>query len=208
MQPHRAEAVAAELEATREDALAADEADDQETLGELHLEWQGRLRRLLAAQPGAAVELRRLLDELEPGSATGPAVTQHADASGDIAAEEDGALLSLPSECVRFLGPDHTVTLGAHHNHAWALYLLGLFEEADQEIRLVTEAYGRRFGPDYPIALSAQQLLSRTQAARGNLDAAIELMTDVVARRERGLGPDRPFTLASRRLLSDFTSGR
>jgi hypothetical protein len=83
MQPHRAEAVAAELEATREDALAADEADDQETLDELHLEWQGRLRRLLAAQPRAAVELRGLLDELEPSGATGPVVTQHASASGN-----------------------------------------------------------------------------------------------------------------------------
>ncbi|MET8945371.1 hypothetical protein ABZX30_17750 [Streptomyces sp. NPDC004542] len=81
-QPHRAEAVAAELEATREDALAAGEADDQETLGELHLEWQGRLRRLLTAQPGVAVELRRLLDELEPRGATGLAVNQHASASG------------------------------------------------------------------------------------------------------------------------------
>lgn len=81
-QPHRAEAVVAELEATREDALAADEAGDQETLGELHLEWQGRLRRLLAARPGAAVELRALLDELEPRGSTGPAVTQHASASG------------------------------------------------------------------------------------------------------------------------------
>ncbi|MGW0879424.1 hypothetical protein [Streptomyces sp. NPDC002671] len=82
MQPHRAEAVAAELEATREDALAAGEAEDQETLGELHLEWQGRLRRLLAAQPGAAVELRRLLDDLEPRGAARPAITQHASASG------------------------------------------------------------------------------------------------------------------------------
>lgn len=82
VQPHRAEAVTAELEATREEAVAAGENDDQETLGELHVEWQGRLRRLLAAQPGAAVELRRLLDELEPGGATSPAITQHASASG------------------------------------------------------------------------------------------------------------------------------
>lgn len=81
-QPHRADAVVAELEATREDALAAGEADDRETLGELHLEWQGRLRRLLAAHPGAAVELRVLLDELEPSGATGPVITQHANASG------------------------------------------------------------------------------------------------------------------------------
>ncbi|GAB2801221.1 hypothetical protein GCM10027073_36940 [Streptomyces chlorus] len=81
-QPHRAEAVAAELAVTREDALAAGEADDQETLGELHAEWQGRLRRLLAARPGAAAELRGLLEELDPGGATGPAITQHASASG------------------------------------------------------------------------------------------------------------------------------
>lgn len=81
-QPHRAEAVLAELDATREDALAAGEADDQETLGELHLEWQGRIRRLLAAQPDAAVELRGLLDELDPTGPTGPAITQNASASG------------------------------------------------------------------------------------------------------------------------------
>ncbi|MEU4886323.1 MULTISPECIES: hypothetical protein [Streptomyces] len=82
MQPHRAEAAAAELEAAREDALAAGEADDHETLSALRLEWQGRLRRLLAAHPGAAVELRRLLDETEPGAA-GPATVQRADASGE-----------------------------------------------------------------------------------------------------------------------------
>jgi hypothetical protein len=81
-QPHRAEAVVAELEATREDALAAGESDDQETLGELHQEWQGRFRRLLAARPDTAVELRGLLDELEPRGSTGPAITQHASASG------------------------------------------------------------------------------------------------------------------------------
>ncbi|MFJ3821780.1 hypothetical protein [Streptomyces nodosus] len=81
-QPHRAEAVAAQLTATREDALAAGETGDQETLGELHAEWQGRLRRLLAARPGAAAELRGLLDELDPGGASRSAITQHASASG------------------------------------------------------------------------------------------------------------------------------
>ncbi|MFJ2304586.1 hypothetical protein [Streptomyces sp. NPDC087787] len=84
-QPHRAEAVAAQLTATREDALAAGEAGeagDQETLGELHAEWQGRLRRLLAARPDAAAELRGLLDELDPGGVSGSAITQHATASG------------------------------------------------------------------------------------------------------------------------------
>ncbi|MEZ3182773.1 hypothetical protein KYY02_30185 [Streptomyces pimonensis] len=81
-QPHRAEVVAAELAATREDALAATEAGDQDTLGELHAEWQGRLRRLLVARPEAAAALRGLLEELDPGGAAGPAVAQHASASG------------------------------------------------------------------------------------------------------------------------------
>ncbi|MEU3533487.1 tetratricopeptide repeat protein [Streptomyces murinus] len=65
----------------------------------------------------------------------------------DVVTEEDGAPLSLPSQCVRSLGPDHTVTLGAHHNHAWALYQLGRFEAADQEIRRVAEASGGASAP-------------------------------------------------------------
>ncbi|CAL9620766.1 tetratricopeptide repeat protein [Streptomyces sp. enrichment culture] len=91
-------------------------------------------------------------------------------------------------------------------NHAWALYLLGRFDEAEREIRGVLEAYRRRFGPDHPVALSAQQLLSRVLAARGHVEAAVEIMTDVVDRRERGLGADHPFTVAGRRLLGDLTS--
>ncbi|MEV7438390.1 tetratricopeptide repeat protein [Streptomyces griseoviridis] len=45
--------------------------------------------------------------------------------AAEVATEEGGALLSLPAECDRLLGPDHTVAIGAAHNHAWALYLLG-----------------------------------------------------------------------------------
>lgn len=121
---------------------------------------------------------------------------------------EDGALLSLPAECDRLLGPDHTVTLGARHNHAWALFLLGRFEEADREIRLVADAYERRFGPEHPIVLAARQLFSRTRAALGRVEEAVELMTDVVARREHGLGPEHPFTVAGRQLLDTYRSGR
>jgi hypothetical protein len=42
----------------------------------------GSFLSLLAAQPGAAEELRRLLDELEPQGAAGPVITQHGSASG------------------------------------------------------------------------------------------------------------------------------
>ncbi|MEO3765928.1 hypothetical protein [Streptomyces sp. B8F3] len=82
MQPHRAEGVAAELEATRDDALAARETGDRATVDELHAEWQGRLRRLLVARPDAAAELRALLDELAPGGAAGSVVVLRARASG------------------------------------------------------------------------------------------------------------------------------
>ncbi|MEU1211433.1 tetratricopeptide repeat protein [Streptomyces sp. NPDC005791] len=90
------------------------------------------------------------------------------------------------------------MTLCARHNHAWALYLLGRFDEADREIRQDVETHERRFGPEYPIVLAAGQLLSRTRAALGHVDEGIALMAAVVLRRERGLGPEHPFTVASR----------
>lgn len=112
-----------------------------------------------------------------------------------------GPLGSLPRDCVRHLGTDHTVTVGARHNHAWALYLLGRYEDADHEISTVLDAYLRRFGPDYPIALAARQLHARTQAALGHRERAVALMTEVVARRARSMGTDHPFTTASHTLL-------
>ncbi|MFE2297476.1 hypothetical protein ACFXAW_04685 [Streptomyces sp. NPDC059445] len=82
MQPERAETVAAELVAGHEDVLAAMAANDQETLDELRLQWQGLVRRLIVARPAAAEELRRLLDELDPSGSVARQVTQHATASG------------------------------------------------------------------------------------------------------------------------------
>lgn len=127
----------------------------------------------------------------------------------DLIAEDDRTqLLSLPQQCVEHLGPDHTVSVGARHNHAWALYQLGRFEAADTGIREVTETYLQRFGPDYPIALAARQLQARTRAALGHTDEGIALMTDVVTRRAQSLGEDHPFTAASRGLLESLRSGQ
>ncbi|WP_432587102.1 tetratricopeptide repeat protein [Streptomyces sp. HD1123-B1] len=123
------------------------------------------------------------------------------------AAGEGDALLSLPEQCVTRLGPDHTVTLGARHNHARALFVLGRFTEAEEEIGQVAEGYRRRFGPEYPIALAARQLLARIRAALGDRDSAVELMTDVVTRRECDLGRDHPFTKASVELLGALRTG-
>lgn len=81
-QAERAEVVAAELDATREDLLAASAVGDQDSEGELQAEWQGRFRRFLTARPEAVEDLRRLLDEFVPSAEAAPAVTQHATASG------------------------------------------------------------------------------------------------------------------------------
>ncbi|MEU0337976.1 hypothetical protein ABZ092_03025 [Streptomyces bobili] len=90
MQPERAETVAAELEAGREDVLAAVAAHDQETLDELRLQWQRSVRRLIVARPAAVEELRRLLDELDPGGSVPRQITQHATASGQARVYQAG----------------------------------------------------------------------------------------------------------------------
>ncbi len=71
--PDRADAVRAELDATRSDLLAARGTGDSLSEEELRGEWQGRLRRLLIAEPQIADELRRLLDELSPPGQDTPA---------------------------------------------------------------------------------------------------------------------------------------
>ncbi|MGY0230923.1 hypothetical protein [Longispora urticae] len=61
--PQRAEVLEAELVDVRAELLAAREAGDATVAEALVGEWQGRLRRLLAADPQVADELRRLLRE-------------------------------------------------------------------------------------------------------------------------------------------------
>lgn len=58
-------------------------------------EWQGRIRRLLAGHPEAAVPLRDLLDELPPCAAPAPAVSQHATASGESKIHQAGRDLRI-----------------------------------------------------------------------------------------------------------------
>lgn len=83
-QPERAEAVAAEADATRSDLADAQACGDTAAEDELRAEWQGRIRRLLAADPQAAAGLRALVDELAPHlpQAAPGTVTQSAQASG------------------------------------------------------------------------------------------------------------------------------
>ncbi|GAA3900925.1 hypothetical protein [Streptomyces lannensis] len=81
-EPERAEAISAELDMTRRDLLAAQAGGDLESRSELGAEWQGRMRRLLAAHPEETEALRALLNELAPYAPADSSVTQHATASG------------------------------------------------------------------------------------------------------------------------------
>lgn len=91
--PGRADAVEAELEATRGDLLGARDEGDEETPAELAAEWQGRLRRLLSAHPEAADELRTLLAQAQPPAA--PTITQHATASGNSRVYQAGRNMNI-----------------------------------------------------------------------------------------------------------------
>nr|WP_206322048.1 hypothetical protein [Streptomyces sp. HNM0575] len=89
--PGRSDMVAGELEATREELLATEpDGDGPEIRQDLEAEWRGRIRRLLAARPDAAEELRALLREIAPGDAAGPVITQHATASGNARVYQAG----------------------------------------------------------------------------------------------------------------------
>ena len=75
--PEWAETVQAELEEARAEVLAARQDDDEQVEQALVGEWQGRLRRLVSADPQLIEDLRRVvaqlssaLAELEPSKGT------------------------------------------------------------------------------------------------------------------------------------------
>jgi hypothetical protein len=84
-QPGQAEAVEADLEASRAEAMAARRDGDRQVQAELAAEWQSRLRRLAGTDQELQGELRRLVEDLRPllpgGLPAGPVVMQ-AKASG------------------------------------------------------------------------------------------------------------------------------
>jgi hypothetical protein len=61
--PEQADAVDAELTASRAEVLAARAAGEADVEQALAADWQLRIQALLRAKPAVAVELRRLLDE-------------------------------------------------------------------------------------------------------------------------------------------------
>jgi hypothetical protein len=78
--PERVDTIVAELSETRVQLLQARRRGDEQAEQELVIEWQGRLRRLLAANPGLAPELHSLLAD-EPATPAAGTVSMTATAS-------------------------------------------------------------------------------------------------------------------------------
>ncbi|MCX4823781.1 hypothetical protein OG883_28690 [Streptomyces sp. NBC_01142] len=90
--PSRADGVEEELEAARDDLLAARESGDDLTERELREAWTGRVRRLLRERPEVASELRQILAELDPELQDGAprTVQMRAEASGSARVYQAG----------------------------------------------------------------------------------------------------------------------
>ncbi|MEU7924693.1 hypothetical protein [Micromonospora sp. NPDC049107] len=96
--PQRVEVISGELDDARAALLAGRRSDGPTVEEELAGEWRGRLRRLLAADPGLADELKRLLDEqLVPAARNAGVATvnQRARAEGNARIYMSGRDLSV-----------------------------------------------------------------------------------------------------------------
>ncbi len=93
--PERAETVQAELAESRAEALAARQVGNEQVEQALVDEWQGRLRRLVAADPQLVGELRRVVVELRSALADadppqGATITMQASTFGNSRVNQAG----------------------------------------------------------------------------------------------------------------------
>ncbi len=93
--PERAETVQAELADSRTEVLTARQIGDEQVEQALVGEWHGRLRRLVAADPQLADELRRVVAELQSALAEvdplpGATITLQATAFGNSRVNQAG----------------------------------------------------------------------------------------------------------------------
>lgn len=93
--PERAQTVQAELVEGRAEVLAARQRGDEQLEQELASEWQGRLRRLVAADPQLADELRQVVAKLraalaDADSSSSATITMQATAFGQSRVNQAG----------------------------------------------------------------------------------------------------------------------
>ncbi|MFJ4873343.1 tetratricopeptide repeat protein [Streptomyces sp. NPDC088757] len=105
------------------------------------------------------------------------------------------------ADCRRELGDDHSITLAAELNCAYALFFTGQITAALPRAREALTAHEQRYGAKHPISLAARSLLANALSATGHHQEAITQTELVVAGREDLLGPDHPWTIDAREQL-------
>ncbi|MGO4757192.1 tetratricopeptide repeat protein, partial [Streptomyces sp. 2MCAF27] len=121
-----AEPLLRSVRATQERIFGSDDADTLDTSHGLQLVLTnlGRREEALTLLKSVVAGRQAVLGAAHPLTLRSRASLLTKLSVDELTANSE-ALLSLPSECNLHLGPEHTVTLGARHNYAWALYVLG-----------------------------------------------------------------------------------
>ncbi|MGH3808810.1 MAG: hypothetical protein ACRDRU_19715 [Pseudonocardiaceae bacterium] len=101
--PDRAETVQAELEETRLELLTARQVENEQVEQALVGEWEGRLRRLMVADPQAVDDLRRIVAQLRSVLAVtdlqrGSVITMQATVFGHSRVNQAGRDLHVTTE--------------------------------------------------------------------------------------------------------------
>ncbi|MGW2472493.1 protein kinase domain-containing protein [Streptomyces sp. NPDC001665] len=103
----------------------------------------------------------------------------------------------IAEDRARALGPEHSETLAARQQMAYALGRLGRHTEAHELHTAVLAARVRALGPDHPDTLRCRHNLAFSLSRLGRLEDAYRLAQDVAGARARVLGADHPDTLVT-----------
>jgi tetratricopeptide (TPR) repeat protein len=108
----------------------------------------------------------------------------------------------LVADCERVLGADHSDTLAARANVAYAYRAAGRTADSIALLERALADFERLLGADYPNTLGSRNNLASAYWAAGRTDEAIALHERTLADRERLLGADHLDTLTSRSNLA------
>ncbi|MEU2247933.1 serine/threonine-protein kinase [Streptomyces sp. NPDC019224] len=103
----------------------------------------------------------------------------------------------LAEDRARVLGPDHSETLAARQQMAYALGRLGRHAEAHELHAAVLLSRERAMGPDHPDTLRCRHNLAFSLSRLGRLEDSYRMARDVAAARARVLGAGHPDTLVT-----------
>ncbi|MGC4946886.1 protein kinase domain-containing protein [Streptomyces sp. DT224] len=103
----------------------------------------------------------------------------------------------IAEDRARALGAEHSETLAARQQTAYALGRLGRHTEAHELHAAVLASRERALGPDHPDTLRCRHNLAFSLSRLGRLEDAYRTARDVAAARARVLGADHPDTLVT-----------